>query len=126
MKKVKILLLFCVIGLLVSCHTIQYVPVEKVRTEYINKSDTCIIRDSVYVNKWQSADTVYVDKLKYKYIYSVTTDTILKTDTVPVIKEVEVPVKYVPGYYKKVNAAFWCLIVILGLYVGVKLYFRLK
>lgn len=41
---------------------------------------------------------------------------------VPVIQEVEVPVKYVPDYYKKVSIAFWVLLVTFLLYFGGKIY----
>ena len=38
--------------------------------------------------------------------------------------EVEVPVKYVPGYYKWINGIFWCLVGLIGLFVGLKIYFK--
>lgn len=41
---------------------------------------------------------------------------------VPVIKEVEVPVKYVPDYYKRVNTGFWILLSMLILIVGWKIF----
>lgn len=123
MKNVNMILI-CVMLLLCGCHTIQYVPVEKTKIEYITKTDTCIIQDSVFVKQWQSADTVYVDKYKYKYINTISKDTVLKIDTIPVIQEVQVPVRYIPAYYKKINIIFWCLIVLIIAIVAVKLYFR--
>ena len=121
----KIIILICLMGFL-SCKTIQYVPVPEIQKEYITKTDTTIIQDSIYIKEWTKADTVYLDRFKYKYIYNIKTDTIFKTDTTTVIKEVEVPVKFVPAYYKKINAGFWVLIVILLLYIGAKIYFRVR
>ena len=109
-----------------SCKTIQYVPVPEIQKEYITKTDTTIIQDSIYIKEWEKADTVYLDRFKYKYIYNIKTDTIFRTDTTTVIQKVEVPVKYVPDYYKKINAVFWVLIVILLLYIGAKIYFRVR
>ena len=121
----KIIILICLMGFL-SCKTIQYVPVPEIQKEYITKTDTTIIQDSIYIKEWAKADTVYLDRFKYKYIYNIKTDTIFRSDTTTVIKEVEVPVKFVPAYYKKINAVFWVLIVILLLYIGVKIYFRVR
>lgn len=121
----KIIILICLMGFL-SCKTIQYVPVPEIQKEYITKTDTTIIQDSIYIKEWAKADTVYLDRFKYKYIYNIKTDTIFRTDTTTVIKEVEVPVKFVPSYYKKINACFWVLIVILLLYIGAKIYFRVR
>lgn len=56
-------------SILVSCRTIQYVPVETVKTEteYVDrwKLDSVHVRDSVFV--LVKGDTVYIDK--YKTIY---------------------------------------------------------
>lgn len=109
-----------------SCKTIQYVPVPEIQKEYITKTDTTIIQDSIYIKEWAKADTVYLDRFKYKYIYNIKTDTIFRTDTTTVIKEVEVPVKFVPAYYKKINAGFWILVIIIGLFIGAKIYFRVR
>lgn len=121
----KIIILICLIGFL-SCKTIQYVPVPEIQKEYITKTDTTIIQDSIYIKEWAKADTVYLDRFKYKYIYNIKTDTIFRTDTTTVIKEVEVPVKFVPSYYKKINACFWILVIIIGLFIGAKIYFRVR
>ena len=121
----KIIILICLMGFL-SCKTIQYVPVPEIQKEYITKTDTTIIQDSIYIKEWAKADTVYLDRFKYKYIYNIKTDTIFKTDTTTVIKEVEVPVKFVPAYYKKINAGFWILVIIIGLFIGAKIYFRVR
>lgn len=121
----KIIILICLMGFL-SCKTIQYVPVPEIQKEYITKTDTTIIQDSIYIKEWAKADTVYLDRFKYKYIYNIKTDTIFRTDTTTVIKEVEVPVKYVPSYYKKINACFWILVIIFLLYIGAKIYFRVR
>lgn len=89
--------------LLVSCGTtrgIQQVPVpvETVRTEYVNtiKYDSIYIRDSI--DRYFKGDTVVIYKYKDIYKYKVRTDTLVVRDTIQVpietkfetIKEVNV------------------------------------
>ena len=76
----------------VSCRT-QYVPVETVRTEYKTRDsirfDSIYQRDSIYMVV--KGDTIYQYKYKYLYRYLTTnrTDTILKTDSIPIPYPVE-------------------------------------
>jgi hypothetical protein len=76
----------------VSCRT-QYVPVETVRTEYKTRDsirfDSIYQRDSIYM--LVKGDTIYQYKYKYLYRYLTTnrTDTILKTDSIPIPYPVE-------------------------------------
>lgn len=80
------------LSLLSGCKSVQYVPVETVRTDsvYVDRfqRDSIYQRDSVYINRWTAGDTIYQDKIVYKYIYrdKVKYDTvsILRSDTVRV------------------------------------------
>ena len=101
MERVKGLfwgLLICtLISLLSGCKSVQYVPVETVKTDsvYIDRfqRDSIYQRDSVFVNRWTAGDTVYQDKVVWKYVYrdKVKYDTmsILRSDTVRVPYPVE-------------------------------------
>ena len=64
-------LLACI--MLCGCKTVEYVPVETVRTDsvYVDRltRDSVYLRDSVYVNRWTVGDTVFVDKVSVKYLY---------------------------------------------------------
>lgn len=85
------------ISILTGCKSVQYVPVETVRTDsvYIDRyqHDSIYQRDSVFVNRWTAGDTVYQDKVVWKYVYrdKVKYDTvaILRSDTVRVPYPVE-------------------------------------
>lgn len=85
------------ISLLAGCKSVQYVPLETVKTDsvYIDRyqHDSIYQRDSVYVNRWTDGDTVYQDKIVYKYVYrdKVKYDTVsvLRSDTVRVPYPVE-------------------------------------
>lgn len=97
---IAILLFICA-----SCTTTKYVdrlvPVETVRTEYVNQ----LYRDSVFVHdsidRYISGDTVYQYKYKYIYKYLNRTDTVVKTDSV------EVPVEIKTTEIKEVNKIRW-------------------
>ena len=74
----------------IGCTTTKYVPIENIRTEYINKveKDTVII-DNTKVIK-EKGDTVYITDVKYVYKTKNKIYTILRVDTIPIIQEVEV------------------------------------
>lgn len=98
MRKLAIIIA-SIILIISSCTTTKYidreVPIETVRTEYINQ----IYKDSVYVHdsidRYIHGDTVYQYKYKYIYKYLTKNDTIVKTDSI------EVPVKVTE--FKEVN-----------------------
>lgn len=83
--------------LLHSCKSIQYVPVESVKTEYISKTDTFIQRDSIYhkdsVFVIKNGDTVTINKITIQYKDRwrevVKIDTVIKTDSIQVPYPVE-------------------------------------
>ena len=95
------LLIAILIFICASCTTTKYidrpVPVETVRTEYVNQ----LYRDSVFVHdsidRYISGDTIYQYKYKYIYKYLNRTDTIVKTDSI------EVPVEIKTTEIKEVN-----------------------
>lgn len=77
--------------------------------------DSLSILHHTLQNKAENAlkkEVVYKDKIIEKEVVK----------EIPVIKEVEVPVKYIPPYYKKINIAFWSLLVSFLLYFGYKIY----
>lgn len=90
MKKLLYIILLAVVCM--SCRSIKYVPVEKVRTEYKSRDsirhDSVFQRDSIY--KYVKGDSVflYKDRYLYKYLYLNKTDTVIKRDSVPYPVEV--------------------------------------
>lgn len=87
----KLLLIFLVF-IAVSCGTTKVieVPVDRVRTEYIDRHsiDTVIKNDSIIIR--EKGDTIFLEKYKYLYKYVNRTDTVLKTDTITKVQTVEV------------------------------------
>jgi hypothetical protein len=90
-------LVFILSFFLLGCRSIQYVPVEKVRTEYINKTDTFIqkdsflLHDSIYTERRGDTITTYKTKIVYKIQYreKAKVDTILKVDSIQVPYPIE-------------------------------------
>lgn len=88
---------YIILSLLAGCKSVQYVPMETVRTDsiYVDRyqRDSIYLQDSVFVNRWTAGDTVYQDKVVWKYVYrdKVKYDTvsILRSDTVRVPYPVE-------------------------------------
>lgn len=88
-----------VIGLILlaftGCKTKEYIKVPSVRTEYVCRTDTFAKLDSIYMKDsvyvFQKGDTVFHNKVvyrdRYHNIYKVKTDTIIKTDSVAIERQ---------------------------------------
>ena len=121
------LLIVILVFIFTSCTTTKYidrpVPVETVRTEYINQ----LYRDSVFIHdsidRYISGDTVYQYKYKYIYKYLNRTDTLIKTDSIEVPIETKVTeikeVNKLKGYQSFLMYLGFGFILIL-LYVAIK------
>lgn len=104
---------------LAGCKSVQYVPVETVRTDsiYVDRyqRDSIYQRDSVFVNRWIAGDTIYQDKVVWKYVYrdKVKYDTvaILRSDTINVPYPVEC--KLSKWEQLKLNVGGWAISIII-------------
>lgn len=87
---IAILIYLYIMFSFIGCTTTKYVPIENIRTEYINKveKDTVIINNDRIIK--EKGDTVYITDVKYVYKTKNKIDTILRVDTIPIIQEVEV------------------------------------
>lgn len=87
----KLLLIFLVF-IAISCGTTKVVevPVEKIKTEYVDRQiiDTFVKTDSTIII--DKGDTVFLEKYKYLYRYINKTDTFIKIDTLTKTITVEV------------------------------------
>ena len=85
------------ICLLTGCKSVEYVPVETVRTVYVTKTDTFIQKDSIFCHDsvfiHQKGDTVWYEKWHTKYIdrwkERIVTDSFIKRDSIRVPYPVE-------------------------------------
>ena len=121
MKKGLFCFLFVVACTLFGCATSrptsQVVEASLRDTVYVNK----VLYDSVYIDNWyytyHKADTVVVEKSKLEYRYKVMRDTVFRarTDSVPVVREVEVvrEVRHVPWYAKVLSVVGGLFLIII-------------
>lgn len=103
-----------------SCKAPRYVPVEVplIVSEVEQRADTLIVRDSVLVDRWRDADTVYVDRVRLRTVERVKERVKERVDTVTVVRPVEVVKKVGTGI------PFWWLLVML--FVGMLLSFLIR
>ena len=104
-------------GCATSRPTSQVVEASLRDTVYVNK----VLYDSVYIDNWyytyHKADTVVVEKSKLEYRYKVLRDTVFRarTDSVPVIREVEVvrEVRHLPWHAKVLSVVGGLFLIII-------------
>ena len=96
----KTLFLLLFLTTIISCTTTKVVevPIETIKTEYIEqvKYDSIYSKDSIYI--MQKGDTVYNNKIQYLYKYKYLRDTINVIDTIPKIITVK-DVQYINQLY---------------------------
>lgn len=87
--------LFFIILLCAGCKSkITYVPVESIKTEYVDKiqKDSIYKLDSVFLDRYQKGDTVFITKEKFVYLYKdkLIRDSIFVCDSIQVPYPVEI------------------------------------
>ena len=117
---VKTLFLLLFLTTIISCTStkIVEVPVETIKTEYIEqvKYDSIYSKDSIYI--MQKGDTIYNNKVQYLYKYKYLRDTINITDTIPKIVTVK-DTQYINQLY-----TWQKLLIVIG--IGFILYWIIK
>ena len=116
----KTLFLLLFLATIISCtstKTIE-VPIETIKTEYIEqvKYDSIYSKDSIYI--MQKGDTIYNNKVQYLYKYKYLRDTINIIDTIPKIVTVK-DTQYVNQLY-----TWQKLLIVIG--IGFILYWIIK
>ena len=116
----KTLFLLLFLTTIISCTTtkIVEVPVETIKTEYIEqvKYDSIYSKDSIYII--QKGDTIYNNKAQYLYKYKYLRDTVNVTDTIPKIVTIK-DVQYINQLY-----TWQKILIVIG--IGVILYWVIK
>ena len=106
----------------VSCKSLESVPqitrmdTDKHESHVLQRVDTVVVRDSVFVSERQRGDTVYLTRTEWRdrWRTRVVHDTVQHTEYVDRVVE-KPPERYVPKFYR------WCtglLIAILVLAIG--------
>lgn len=89
-----------------ACTSTKFVEVPVVNTEYIHDTvfDSIYVKDSV--DRYIRGDTVFIYKERVKYKYLNKTDTVLKTDSIPVVVNKEVVKKVEVNHMKWYQETF--------------------
>lgn len=107
MKIIILLILLCIF----SCKSIQYVPVETVKTEYRDRvekqRDSIFYTDTIRIIERGDSTIIYKDRYRYVYKDRFVTDTLVVRDSIPYPVKVEVTKNKVPK-------VMWWLILVLA------------
>ena len=127
----KIIILTAVIlplCLCYSCKTVQYVPVETVKTEYRDNfvRDSIVRYDSIFVK--EKGDTLILERYRYLYRNKIVRDSIFVSDTIRVPYPIEVIREVTKPLSDWQNFQVWCGRIVLAvlLLTGIYLVLRLK
>ena len=122
------ILVCLLLSLLTGCKTVQYIPVETVRTDttYIIKQlrDSIMLHDSIYIHEYQRGDTIYCDRIQYRDRWRDRwrTDTIYRsrTDSIAVPYPVEKPLtrwqRFCLDYGKMTTGATIALVLLFAIW----------
>lgn len=128
------LLIAILLFLCISCSTTKVVevevPVETVRTEYVNniQYDSIHVRDSI--DRFIKGDTVFLYKYRDIYKYKYRTDTVVKVDSIQVPVRItttkEVEVNKIKGYqyFFMYSGIAFILILLFGAYKLIKKFIK--
>mgnify|MGYP003399178859 CR=1 FL=1 len=103
-------LMLALVLITVGCTRMVYIPVESVKTEYINKMsiDSIYLYDSVYLK--EKGDTIFMEKYKYSYRDRLRVDTVIQKDSIRVPYPVIVEKKLTWWQRIKLEFADWYLL----------------
>lgn len=116
MRPLHLLLILLTAAILSGCRTVEYCPVETVRTDtvYVNRLavDSVIVRDSIYIH--EKGDTVTEFRYHYIYRYKDRVDTLYlaSRDTVSVPYPMEKELTRWQSF--KVDYGGWAIGVVFG------------
>lgn len=82
MKRINLVLLLTILLSVYSCKSIEYVPVETIKTEYINTHTVDTIIQNTTTTIKEKGDTIYIEKDRYVYKYRDRVDTCIVNDTI--------------------------------------------
>ncbi len=119
-----VLLATLIIFLATGCKSVEYVPVERHTVEYKDRYviDSIYNRDTVQI--FTRGDTVYNNVIKWRERFRVDTVTHFKTDSVPVIVEVDKYINQLTKWQRwRLNALN---VIVVGLLVWLFFVFRSK
>ena len=135
MRKIVLILVLGLLALMVcSCRGTKVVTIDvpKIEKEYVVSTDTVHQYDSVFVfnDRYVQKDTIYITKVseRYKYLYKVRVDTLLKTDTITIVTTEQIKalakendaLKATMNFYRYLGMSLLVIIGLMGVYTFLK------
>ena len=132
MRRIGLILVLGLLALMVcSCRGTKVVTIDvpKIEKEYVVSTDTVHQYDSVFVfnDRYVQKDTIYITKVseRYKYLYKVRVDTLLKTDTITIVNKEQIKalakendaLKATGLFYRRFGLCLLGIIAVMSLYL---------
>ena len=99
----------------VSCRShnvprIAQIDTDRYKSHFLQRVDTVVVRDSVFVSEKQRGDTVYLTRVEWRdrWRTRMVHDTIVHTDSIVQVIE-HPPERYVPKFYRWCTIALWAI-----------------
>lgn len=117
------------ISMFCRCTTTKYVPMVQYKERIVNKTDSFLKTDSVWLHDSvfvsQRGDTIFTDrwhyKEKYKYINKTHIDTLTVRDSIPYKVEISKPLSRMQTIFMSVGKLFVTIIVLLTVMILIAL-----
>lgn len=112
MRRLCILLLLFAFTVLLSCRSVEWLPVETVRESYEvrERVDTLLVRDSVVIDR--AGDTIREFRWRDRWRVSMRVDTVERRDTIREPYAVEVAAKLTAWERVKVEWGGWAMVLL--------------
>ena len=99
----------------VSCRShnvprIAQIDTDRYESHFLQRVDTVVVRDSVFVSEKQRGDTVYLTRVEWRdrWRTRMVHDTIVRTDSIVQVIE-HPPERYVPKFYRWCTGLLWAI-----------------
>ena len=99
----------------VSCRShnvprIAQIDTDRYESHFLQRVDTVVVRDSVFVREVMKGDTVYLTRVEWRdrWRTRMVHDTIVHTDSIVQVIE-HPPERYVPKFYRWCTVALWAI-----------------
>ena len=99
----------------VSCRShnvprIAQIDTDRYESHFLQRVDTVVVRDSVFVREVMKGDTVYLTRVEWRdrWRTRIVHDTIVRTDSIVQVIE-HPPERYVPKFYRWCTIALWAI-----------------
>ena len=99
----------------VSCRShnvprIAQIDTDRYESHFLQRVDTVVVRDSVFVREVMKGDTVYLTRVEWRdrWRTRMVHDTIVRTDSIVQVIELP-PERYVPKFYRWCTIALWAI-----------------